>query len=153
MQRPAKHDSDEISLSHNVTKAQQSRWLRRSRRAPGLDVRILAQELNVSPRTINAWENESNVNLPSREKLFQYLILLFGKRGLSNPALLIQISKEPGVVERRLSSMSLSGMFVRLTRKNQLLVNIMIRTLYQTERLIREEKRREEKRREEKRRE
>lgn len=58
--------------------AQQSRWLRQARVALGLDVQELASLIYVTPRTINAWENERNENLPSREKFFQYLAYLIG---------------------------------------------------------------------------
>lgn len=120
--------------TQSLTISKQSRWLRKSRQALGLDVKSLAQELGVSTRTINAWENENNSNLPSREKLFHYMFLLFGKRSLPDPTRLLHLGLELGIAGERTSTQSLFEKFFRLNKRQKLLVGVMIRTLYQTQR-------------------
>ncbi len=114
----------------SMSRSNQSRWFRKSRQVIGLDVRAMAEEIGVSMRTINAWENENNSNLPSREKLFHYLMLLSGDRGLTEPSKLLGGSADPEKAGDRHSDKNLSRFFSKLNRNNRTVVNVLTRTLY-----------------------
>ncbi len=124
---------DELLRERSFTKPAQSRWLRKSRQAMGLDVKTLADKLGVSPRTINAWENESNENLPSRDRLFHYLSLLFEDSELAEPARLIEVSEKLSMADAKHRPRTLSRFFSRLSQRNQTVVNVLIRTLYRVQ--------------------
>lgn len=113
-------------------KAGQARWFRRSRKALGLDVKSMAQRLNVSPRTINAWENESNDNLPSREKVFQYLVLMArDPQRLDPPAIIQRFNADgPLVTQDGATDHTISAYFSRLSTGSKRAVNLLIRSLY-----------------------
>lgn len=98
-----------------------------------MNVKALADALGVTPRTVNAWENESNNNLPSRDKLFHYLSLLFEGRELAEPAQFIEISKIIDSLDKRHKPKKLSGFFVRLSPQNRSIVNVLVRTLYRAQ--------------------
>ncbi len=129
---------DSISNKLKIAKPLQSRWIRKARQALGLDVKTLAGILDVSQRTINAWENESNNNLPSRDCLFIYLILMFAEDGssLPEPIRLIEISKSLNIAGNEPPAKVLSRFFTRLNRNNQAVVNMLTRTLYRTQRRL-----------------
>jgi transcriptional regulator with XRE-family HTH domain len=124
---------DELTRAPKFPKPDQSRWLRKSSRAMGLSVKSLADELGVSPRTINARENESNSNLPSRDKLFHYMVLLLGQRAFAEPARLTEISNVIDDADERSKPKTLSRFFARLSHHNQSIVNVLIRTLYRVQ--------------------
>ncbi|MEC8860918.1 MAG: helix-turn-helix transcriptional regulator [Pseudomonadota bacterium] len=114
----------------NFSIGKQSRWLRQSRRALGISVKTLAESMGVTPRTVNAWENENNTNLPSREKLFVYLELMFGQHILWEPGRLVHTTRNLSEPDSHRPTVALSQRFVRLNKQQRSLVNLVIHSLY-----------------------